>query len=174
MIKMIFAADDNFAIGNSTREHGLPWDSIREDFKHFQQETKLVEWLVLGSATLDIITNLTKGKLLPGRRIVVISRRFTESPHPDVMLCNSMQEVLRMLSGKDFMVAGGKQTYETFLPITDEIIFTHVHGAFPADCFLSRHTLQGFREAIDKRKLLRPATETLPEVTAHYYLRNTW
>jgi dihydrofolate reductase len=174
MIKKILAVDDNFSIGNSTREHGLPWEPIREDFQHFQYETKLLEWLVIGKTTFEIILKLSKGRLLSGRKIVVISRTLTESPHPDVILCNSMQEVLQMLSGKDFMVGGGKQTYESFLPITDEIILTHVHGAFPADCFLNRDILREFREAVEKRKVLRGATDTLPEVTAHYYLRNTW
>jgi dihydrofolate reductase len=111
MIKMIIAVDDNFAIGNSSKESGLPWESISEDFKHFQYETKLLEWIVMGVKTFEIIKKLSGGRLLPKRNIVVISRTLTESPHPDVTLCASVEEVITFMDGKDFMVGGGKQTY---------------------------------------------------------------
>jgi dihydrofolate reductase len=172
MIKMIIAVDDTFAIGNSSKEHGLPWESIAEDFKHFQYETKLLEWIVMGVTTFEFIKKISGGRLLPKRKILVISRTLTETPHPDVVLCASVEEVITFMDGKDFMVGGGKQTYESFLPRMDEIILTRVHGSFAADCYMGKDMLNGFKEDESRRKLLRPASDALPEVTAHYFRRN--
>jgi dihydrofolate reductase len=171
MRKMILAADLAWGIGNSENENGLPWESIREDFKHFQEESKIAYYAVMGRSTFEAILNFSKGKLLPGRKIVVVSKTLTETPHPDVVLCSGVEEVVKLLEGKDFIVCGGKKTYESFLPIIDEIIFTQIHGSFVADCSISNTMFNDFTEDETRAKTLKEKTETFPLVTAHYFTR---
>ena len=171
IVKAILASDLSWAIGKSDSETGLPWNQIKEDFKHFQFETKQVDWLVMGNETFKIIRKLCGEKLLPGRNIIVLSRKLTESPHPEVKLCKSVDEVFELVGDDSLMVGGGKQTYEAFLPRLDEIILTQVHSSFVADCYLGRELLKDFTEDRSKTKVLRPLSDSGPEVTAHYFIK---
>lgn len=173
MRKMILAADLACGIGNSGKVNGLPWNSIPEDFKHFQYESKLMINVIMGTKTFDAILNFSKGKLLPERKIFVISKTLAETPHPDVVLCSSVAETLLLLTAQDFIVCGGKQTYESFLPFVHEIIFTKVHSIFDADCHISPSIFYDFIEDESRGKVLKEATGTFPLVTAHYFVRKT-
>jgi dihydrofolate reductase len=172
-VTAIWAAGQHWEIGNSAKETGLPWDSILEDFRHFQRVTKAIRNIVMGKKTLEIITRLSKGKLLPERQIYLLSKELKVSPDERVILVPTPQEVMRLTIGKgqNLAIGGGKGIYETFLPDTDEIILTKVHGIFPADCFMDKNVLNNFTENEDKMTVLRDLSEGTCKVTVHYYAR---
>jgi dihydrofolate reductase len=174
MRKAILAVDENWAIGNSSNFYGLPWESIPEDFKHFQKETKATKNLFVGRNTFEIINKISNGKLLPGRNMAVVSKTLSTPPHPNVLLCHSPYEMLSMFPGEDIMIGGGKTLYESCLPIIDEILLTRVHALHDADCFLIPSFLDNFVEvanAYENNGILREVTEEYCLVTRHKYIR---
>lgn len=173
-IKAIIAISQGGAIGNSKNANGLPWESISEDFKHFQRESKLVRNVFMGRVTFETILKLSKGKLLSERTVTVFSKSLVESPHAGVDICRSPYEMLGMFPTEDKMVAGGKTIYETCLPLIDEIILSKIHADYAdrADCFIDEAwLLKGFSEDTQKGYIIREASEGKPLVTAHYYSR---
>ncbi len=173
MVRMILAADNAWGIGNTKTENGLPWEDIPEDFKHFQKITKQYINVVMGKNTwLPIFKKL--GKPLPGRKNYVLSRSMKESPHPDVLVFDSIEAFQSAIGNQDYCVIGGAETYLQFAEHVDEIILTRVHGAFEADCHFPASLLEDFNEDTSRTETLRQASEGKPAATVHYYKRQTW
>jgi dihydrofolate reductase len=170
MGKIIIATDDDWGFGNSSNQNGLPWESIPEDFKHFQEITKECVEVVMGKNTWEVIFKLL-GKPLPKRISNILSTTMKEPPHPEVKLFSSVSEILEHLKGKEYGVIGGIKTCEAFIPHVDEVILTRVYGTFPADCWFRPTMLNDFYEDAYKRKILREASEKLPAAIVHYYKR---
>jgi len=153
-MKAIVAMSSNRSIG---KNGGLPWPSIREDFKWFKEFT-MGKNLVVGHSTFMTLPPLK------GRDIYFISRPKAETPD-DVPKgdygyhCNShgtigkrlcyYQEVIHggvvvdILSGheshwkiEDPIIAGGAKIYELFLPYITELYVTHVNGNYDGDTFM--------------------------------------
>lgn len=173
-ISAILAVGNNWELGKSDSETGLPWTPIREDFKHFQATTKAIENIVMGPKTLEIITKLSGGKLLPGRQIYLLSKTVEVSPDQGVILVRNPQEVISLTieQGKNLAIGGGKGVYESFLPYCDELIMTIVHDTFETDCFLSPSFVDGFTVDKEREKLLRPLSNEVCKVTVHYFKKN--
>ena len=139
MIKAIAAMDKNRLIG---RGGGLPWPSIKEDFKWFKEFT-MGKKLIVGKNTFDTLP------LLKNREILVLTRMIEEL---DAYVQNQYFVNNNGLSGKmidirdviifelknnpDIIVAGGAKTYVRLLPYITEFYVTHVNGTYDGDTFM--------------------------------------
>jgi dihydrofolate reductase len=124
---IVVAVGPNGAIG---RRGGLPWHAS-EDLAHFKAVT-MGHHLVVGASTWESI-----GRPLPGRTMVVVSRRTLELPD-GVLLAGSPEDALGLALGADHspVVAGGTTIYEQLLPSVVRIHRTDVAEECPdADAF---------------------------------------
>jgi len=139
-MKAILAMAQNRAIG---KNGGLPWPSIKEDFRWFKEFTTGKK-LIVGKNTFDTLP------MLKNREILVLTRRIEEL---DAYIQNQYFVNKNNLSGKlidttdislmdlnndpDVIVAGGAKTYVRLLPYITEFYVTHVNGSYDGDTFMS-------------------------------------
>jgi len=138
-MKAILAMAQNRVIG---KNGGLPWPSIKEDFKWFREFT-MGKKLIVGKNTFDTLP------LLKNREILVLTRMVEEL---DAYVQNQYFVNNNGLSGKmidirdviifelknnpDIIVAGGAKTYVRLLPYITEFYVTHVNGSYEGDTFM--------------------------------------
>lgn len=124
-VSLIVAMAANGVIG---RDNGLPW-RLPQDLKRFKALT-LGHTLVMGRKTWDSI-----GRPLPGRRMVVITRR--PDWHPEgIEVVHSLDEALSVAAeagDAEVFVAGGGEIYRQALPRADRIHCTRVEAEIPGD-----------------------------------------
>jgi dihydrofolate reductase len=139
-MKAILAMAQNRVIG---KNGGLPWPSIKEDFKWFREFT-MGKKLIVGKNTFDTLP------LLKNREILVLTRMVEEL---DAYVQNQYFVNNNGLSGKmidirdviifelknnpDIIVSGGAKTYVRLLPYITEFYVTHVNGSYDGDTFMS-------------------------------------
>ena len=129
MISMIAAMTPDYVIG---KDNQMLWH-LPADFKFFKQTT-LGKPIIMGRKTFESI-----GRPLPGRLNIVLSRG-SDSPHPDVVLVNTVEEAIntakQALSQSDeneVMVIGGGVVYELFMPLADRLYITEVNAKIDGD-----------------------------------------
>ena len=138
-MKAIIAMAKNRVIG---KNGGLPWPSIKEDFRWFKEFTTGKK-LIVGKNTFDTLP------FLKNREILVLTRRIEEL---DVYLQNQYFINNNNLTGKlidatdvslmdlnddpDIIVAGGAKTYVRLLPYINEFYVTHVNGSYEGDTYM--------------------------------------
>lgn len=120
MISMIACMAKNRVIG---KDNKIP-RSNKEDMKHFVSITT-GKCVVMWENTFKSI-----GKPLPGRRNVVLTKNI----YKDVECYDSIEEVMK--NCKDFIVIGGQNVYEQFLPFTDYIYLTVLMEEYEGDRFM--------------------------------------
>ena len=153
-MKAIAAMAENRAVG---KNGGLPWPSIKEDFKWFKEFT-MGKNLVVGHSTFQTLPPLK------GRNIYFISRPKSKTPdeipigdyryhvnsHGTIgrRLCYYQEAIyggttVDMITGyesqwqiQDPIIAGGAKMYELFLPHITEFYVTHVKGSYDADTYM--------------------------------------
>ena len=124
-VSMVVAASANNVIGASA---GLPW-RLREDLRRFKEIT-MGKPMIMGRLTFESI-----GKVLPGRRSIVITRQTNYQPE-GVDVITSPDAALKLAGEVDeVMIIGGGKVYEQMLPMTDRIYLTRVHADFDGDTF---------------------------------------
>jgi dihydrofolate reductase len=128
-VSIIVAAAENGTIG---RDNRLPWH-LPADLRRFKALT-MGHHLLMGRKTWDSV-----GKPLPGRPIVVISRRPQKLPE-GVRLAGSIDEaiaVARSAGEEEAFLSGGGEIYRLALAagLVDRIYLTRVHHAFDGDAF---------------------------------------
>ncbi len=136
-ISLIVAASTDNAIG---RANELLWH-LPNDMKFFKNTT----WgmpVAMGRNTFDAL----KGKALPGRLNIVISRNAS-LPLPEgavwVPDIPSAVEAARAWNAKEMFIIGGGEIYRQSMSVADRMYLTRVFAEFPdADTHL-----QGFQEA---------------------------
>ena len=140
-MKAIAVIDKNRALGKGTK---LLYD-IPSDLQHFKKET-LGKTVIMGRTTLG---TMPKGKPLPGRNTVVVSRTMTpgmfyKKGNFYAVVAHSKDEALKLFADgifSDPVVCGGQQIYELFLPECDELVLTEVDAETPdADAFFPDFT----------------------------------
>ena len=115
-ISIIVAAADNNVIG---LDGELPWH-ISTDLRRFKQLT-MSHHLIMGRKTFD-----TLGRPLPGRTIVVISRRLRQAL-PGVLPACSLEEALALATDDpEVFIAGGGEIYRLAMPLADRIYLTRI------------------------------------------------
>jgi dihydrofolate reductase len=131
-MKAILAMAQNRVIG---KNGGLPWSSIKEDFKWFKEFT-MGKKLIVGKNTFDTLP------MLKNREILVLTRRVEElSEIPNQYLINKNDLTGKIITDisdldSDIIVAGGAKTYVRLLPYITEFYVTHVNGTYDGDTFM--------------------------------------
>ncbi len=127
-LSIIAAVASNGVIG---RKGGLPW-RLPEDLRRFKRLT-MGHFLVVGRKTFESI-----GRPLPGRRIVVLSRRAAWHP-PGVIVVHTLDEALRHVAsageGEEVFIGGGAEVYAETLPIAERLYLTRIEREIPGDTF---------------------------------------
>lgn len=123
-ISLIAALAANRVIG---RDNQLPW-RLPEDLRRFKRLT-MGHPMIMGRRTFDSIGR----KPLPGRSIVVITRRPGFVAPPGVAVAHSVDEALALCQGDEVFVAGGEEIFRQTIDRADRLYLTWIHADFPGD-----------------------------------------
>ncbi len=164
MLTLILARARNGAIGLA---NGLPWH-LPEDLAHFKRAT-MGATLLMGRRTWESI-----GRPLPGRTMVVLSRRSTvptdlplptdaalparpgsaptaaagreAPPSPAVHQAASLDEAIATYAadGRELFVIGGADLYRQALSKADRILLTEIDTEPEADTFFDASFADGW------------------------------
>lgn len=126
-ISLVVAAATNNAIG---KEGKIPWH-LPNDMKHF----KNVTWgmpVIMGRKTFESL-----GKVLPGRKNIVISRQpgWEAEGTVTVKKIEDALFVAKATDAKEVMVIGGGEIYKTLFEKATRIYLTRVEAEPEADTF---------------------------------------
>ena len=122
-VTLIAAVGRNGVIG---ADNDMPWH-LPEDFAFFKRTT-MGHPRVMGRKTFDSI-----GRVLPGRRTIVITRQPDWS-HADVETAHSLSEALALAGPADeVFVCGGGQVYAEAMPFAQRLLITEVDQAPDGD-----------------------------------------
>lgn len=122
MLSLIVAMSQNQVIG---RNGGLPW-RLKSDLRRFKQIT-MGHTLIMGRKTFESI-----GRVLPGRRTIVISRQHEFGAGVDI--ARSFEEAVEMArQDREPFVVGGGEIYKLALPRTDRIYLTRVDAVIEGE-----------------------------------------
>ena len=126
-ISLVVAAANNNGIGKDGK---LPWH-LPADMKHF----KNITWglpVVMGRKTFESI-----GKVLPGRKNIVITRQ-TGWEAEGVVVVKKIEDALIVAAetdAKEVMVVGGGEIYKLIFEKARRIYLTRVDADLEADTF---------------------------------------
>lgn len=110
------------------KDGGLPWH-LPEDLKLFKRHTT-GHPIVMGRKTWDSI-----GKPLPKRQSIVLTRDTGWSAEgADVIHRPEDLHTIQLIDPQVYII-GGAQIYELFLPVTDELLVSHVYEPYPGDTY---------------------------------------
>ncbi len=126
-LSIIAALSTNGAIGLA---NGIPW-RMSTDLKRLKAMT-MGHHMIMGRKTWDSL-----GKPLPGRVMVVITRREDFAPEGAIVV-RSLEEAVRVVeeSGDpEPFLAGGAEVYEQAMHRADRMYLTRVHAEIAGDTF---------------------------------------
>lgn len=122
-ISLIAAMSSNRVIG---LDNDLPWH-LPLDLKRFKELT-MGHHMIMGRKTFDTI-----GRPLPGRTIIVVTRR-RDFAHPGILVAHSIEDALKQAEkDSETFIAGGGEIYRLTIGIADRIYLTVIHQAFEGD-----------------------------------------
>jgi len=124
---LIAAISENNVIGN---QNDIPW-KISEDMKRFKDLT-LNHPVIMGRKTFESILKRL-GKPLPNRKNIVMTN--SQNEFQGIYIARTIDEAIKLTEGKDSYVIGGRQVYESFLPIVNILEITRVHRKIYGDTF---------------------------------------
>jgi dihydrofolate reductase len=149
IISLIVAMDEEQGIG---REGRIPWH-LGADLKRFKQLT-MGHYLVMGRKTYESI-----GRSLPGRKIIVVTRRI--SPELEgYLVSHSLEQALAFALERgetEVFIAGGGEIFTQALPTADRIYLTEVHTHAACDVFFPKFIREGW---IVKESIAHQADDT--------------
>jgi dihydrofolate reductase len=139
LVSIIVAVSENGVIG---RGGELPWH-LSNDLRRFKEIT-LGHTVIMGRRTWESI-----GRPLPGRRMVVISRRADfQIIDPHVKAVSSLEDALRVAASKnddEAFIIGGAELYRAALPVANRLYLTRVHATVEGDAFFPAISWNGWR-----------------------------
>ncbi len=139
-ISIIAAIGPNRELGVNNK---MIWH-IPADLKRFKAITS-GSTIVMGRKTFESIGS----KPLTDRRNIVLTRN-TINPTEGVILASSVQEVMKLLDPvNESFIIGGASVYELFLPYTNKMYLTLIHGSFTADSYFPEYTKEEW-EVVDE------------------------
>jgi dihydrofolate reductase len=122
-ISIIAALAANGVIG---RNNQIPW-RLSADLKRFKALT-MGHHLIVGRKTFESI-----GRVLPGRKMVVITRDTSYSAE-GISVAHSLEEALRVAHEDDHaFIGGGSEIYAQALHLADRLYLTRVHAEVDGD-----------------------------------------
>jgi dihydrofolate reductase len=138
-VSIIVAVAENGVIG---RRGKLPW-RLSSDLKRFQRLT-MGHTIIMGRRTWESI-----GRPLPGRRMIVVTRRADyASGTPAVKVVRSLESALRTAEAagdSEAFVIGGAELYREALPRADRLYLTRVRADVPGETVLPEVPWAGWR-----------------------------
>jgi len=121
-ITLVAAIDNNRIIGS---DNGMPWHIV-QDLIHFRNYT-LGKPVIYGRKTLE-----SMGAPFKRRQSIILSRSLRPVEN-GATFCGSIEEALDVakearerLNSPDIVVAGGGHVYESFMPLANKMVITHV------------------------------------------------
>lgn len=124
IVSIVVAMDEAGVIG---RDNELPWH-LPDDLRRFKATT-MGHVLVMGRRTWESI-----GRVLPGRRLIVITRNAAFDVPPGVDVAPSLERALAMAGDAErVFVIGGATVYREALSLADELLVTRVHATVRGD-----------------------------------------
>jgi dihydrofolate reductase len=144
-IIIIAAVSSNNVIG---REGALPWH-YPADMKHFRRTTGKHP-ILAGRKTFESFPR----RPLPNRTNLVLTRNTTYDAPPGVIVCSDIEEARNYCEEKDaekLFILGGAEIYHLTLPITDEMILTHIPEEVEGDTFFPEWNRTEWKE-VDHRE----------------------
>lgn len=115
-IALVAAMANNNVIG---RNNQMPWH-MPADLAHFKQVT-LGKTVIMGRKTFDSI-----GRLLPGRRNIIISRQQAPKGLAADWV-HSVEDALALVADQaEVMIIGGAELYKQLLPRANRLYLTHI------------------------------------------------
>ena len=152
LLSLIAAMANDRVIGLNNQ---MPWH-MPADLAHFKQVT-LGKPVVMGRKTFDSI-----GRLLPGRRNVVISRQVK----PDGFTAdwvNSLDDALALLSAEpEVMVIGGAELYRQTLPMADRLYLSEFALEVAGDAYFPDY------QAAGTWRVIAESEHCADQLNAHY------
>ena len=115
-IELVVAVAENGVIGH---KGDMPW-RLPSDLKHFKQVTMGLP-VIMGRRTWESI-----GRVLPGRKNIVISRSLTDLPDGAVQVATP-DAALEAADNERVMIIGGGEIYRIFEPQAEIVHLTQVH-----------------------------------------------
>jgi dihydrofolate reductase len=149
-ISAIVAMDNNRVIGN--KDGDMPW-YLKEDLQHFKNLTS-GHTLIMGRKTFESIEKSTNGKMLPNRKIVVLTsnKNYAQEIDPEVsaeitsnvFVVNNPKEAISLAqkiegevendsNDKEIFITGGGEIYRIFIEqekVVDKIYITQIDAEF--------------------------------------------
>jgi dihydrofolate reductase len=135
VIVFVVARADNGVIG---RDGTLPWH-IPADLKRFKALT-MGKPMVMGRKTFESL-----GRLLPGRRHIVVTRDPDWSAE-GAEVARDPEEALRIAGSGEVAVIGGAQIFDALKDRADRIELTEVHDDVEGDAVLAEFDRAQWRE----------------------------
>lgn len=124
-LSLIAAMARDRVIGHNNQ---MPWH-MPADLAHFKKVT-LGKPVIMGRKTFDSI-----GRLLPGRRNIIISRQVKPAGLAADWV-HSLEQALALVAAEpEVMVIGGAELYRQSLPFADRLYLTEFELSVPGDAF---------------------------------------
>ncbi len=150
IISMVAAMAEQRVIGLNNQ---MPWH-LPADLAHFKQVT-LGKPVLMGRRTYDSI-----GRLLPGRRNIVISRQAKPAGFGGDWV-SSVDEALALLTDvPELMVIGGGELYQQMLPLANRLYLTEIELITDGDAWFPDYRAAANWNLISEQ--LRPADAQNP------------
>ena len=127
-LSMIVAVSQNRVIGLAG---DLPWH-LSSDLRRFKRLTT-GHTIIMGRKTFESI-----GRLLPGRRTIVVTRQ-TDWTFPGAVVTHGLDQAIQAAEDAgetEAFVAGGAEIYALALPRVQRIYRTRVHATVSGDVLL--------------------------------------
>ncbi len=150
---LIAAVAKNGVIG---RKGTTPWN-IPEEMKLFKTTT-LGHSVIVGRTTYESI-----GHVLPGRRMIVLSRTLAPLSSPHVAIRNSIPDAIDEVPDTETaFVIGGQQIYAQMMPFAQEMLLSHLTASYEGDSWFPE---------IDETIWKQAETKEFPLFTHSRYIR---
>lgn len=135
ILSIIVAASENNVIGNKGQ---LPWKQAA-DFQRMKELT-MGHPLIMGRKTHESI-----GRVLPGRRNIVITHQTMHFPGCEVV--TSLDEALASVQNEqEAFIFGGGEIYKQAMSKADKIYLTRVHATIEGDAYFPVIDLAQWKE----------------------------
>ncbi len=138
IVSIIAALDEEGGIGYQNR---IPWH-LPGDLARFKKLT-MGHHLILGRKTFQSI-----GRTLPGRQMIVLSRKPEYRPGGclTALSLGDALELARARGENEAFVIGGGEVYRQALPQADRFYLTRVQASFNADTVFPEWNEEGWQE----------------------------
>jgi len=133
-LSIIAAMAKNRVIGAN---NAVPW-RLPGELQMFKAIT-MGHAILMGRHTWESI-----GRLLPGRRTIVVSRQRNYRV-PGAVVCASLEEAIAAGGDDEIFVIGGAQLYAAALPLADRIYLTTVDADIAGDTLMPQFDLTQWR-----------------------------